>query len=78
MATKITLTVNGRTNTQLRPRNMHMHLLRALIKERHVYKMMNVMDFSGKQVHEETRVPLTAAQGDALVDEWFRRLPKEC
>ena len=73
MRNKISLTVNGNTNIKLRPSNMSMHLLRKLIKDKTVCKIMNTMNSSAGQVREEVRVPLTPKQQDSLLDAWFRR-----
>ena len=69
MANRIALTINGNTNIKLRPSNMSMHLLRKLIKDKTVCKIVNTMNSSG----EEQRVPLTPRQQDSLLDAWFRR-----
>ena len=73
MRNKISLTVNGNTNIKLRPSNMSMHLLRKLIKDKAVCKIMNTMNSAAGQVREEVRVPLTPKQQDSLLDAWFRR-----
>ena len=76
MRNKISLTVNGNTNIKLRPSNMSMHLLRKLIKDKTVCKIVNTMNSSGGQVREEQRVPLTPRQQDSLLDAWFSRTYK--
>ena len=80
MRNKISLTINGNTNIKLRLSNMSMHLLRKLIKDKTVCKIMNVEKTFGTGaikykvvIQEEQRVPLTPKQQDSLLDEWFRR-----